>query len=160
MIDRPNIMVQEDKAPAHASHHQDVIFMNAGILRILWPVNSPDLNAIEPCWWWMKRQTARKGAPRSRIAMTKARTTCWKQELIQERIQKWIRRILRHIQQIIEVEGGNDYREGKSEGDIRLYNRSERKERYERRKAGRRPGGSEIFQIDEMKVDEVYEEDW
>jgi len=37
------------------------------------------------------------------------------------------------IQQIIEVEGGNDYREGKSGGDIRPYNRTERKERYQRR---------------------------
>jgi len=92
--------------------------------------------------------------------MTKAWTTCWKQELTQERIQKWIRRIPRHIQQIIEVEGGNDYREGKSGGDIRPYNRTERKERYQRRKAGRRPGGSEIFQIDEVEVDEEIDEDW
>jgi hypothetical protein len=103
----------------------------------------------------MKRQTIRKGAPRSRIAMTKAWTTCWKQELTQERIQKWIRRIPRHIQQIIEVEGGNDYREGKSGGDIRPYNRTERKKRYQRRKAGRRPSDSEIFQMDEVEVDVV-----
>ncbi len=45
--------------------------------------------------------------------------------------------------------------EGKSGGDIRPYNRTERKERYQRRKAGRRPGGSEISQIDELKIDEV-----
>jgi len=50
--------------------------------------------------------------------------------------------ISRHIQQIIEGEGGNNHRGGKSGGDIRLYNRIERKERYQRRKAGRRPGGS------------------
>ena len=69
--------------------------------------------------------------------------------------------ISRHIQQIIEVERGNDYREGKSGGDIRPYNRTERKERYQRRKAGRRPGDSEIFQIDEVEADEeVDEEDW
>ncbi len=169
MIDRPNTLVQKDKASAHASKHQDVIFMNASILRLLWPANSPDLNAIEPCWWWMKRQTIRKGAPRSRIAMTKTWTICWNKELSQERIQKWIRRISRHIQQIIEVEGDNDYREGRSEGDIRPYNRTDRKERYQRRKAGRRPGGSEVDVdevVDEVEVDEVEaeeevdEEDW
>ncbi len=49
---------------------------------------------------------------------------------------------------------------------MRPYNRTERKERYQRRKAGKRPGGSEIFQIDEVDVDEVEadeevdEEDW
>jgi len=89
--------------------------------------------------------------------------------LSQERIQKWIRRIPRHIQQIIEVEGGNDYREGRSGGDIRPYNRTDRKERYQRRKARRRPGGSEVDVdevVDEVEVDEVEaeeevdEEDW
>ncbi len=166
MIDRPDTPVQEDKAPAHASKLQDVVFMDAGILRLLWPANSPDLNAIEPCWRWMKRQTTQKEAPQSRIAMTKAWTKCWKQELIQERIQKWIKTIPRRIQQIIEVEGGNDYREGRTGGDIRLYNRTDRKERYQRRKAGRRSGGSdvEVDEVnDEVKVDEVEaedEEDW
>jgi hypothetical protein len=67
----------------------------------------------------------------------------------------------RIIQQIIEVEGCNDYREGRSGGDIRSYNRTERKERYQRRKAGRRPGGSEV-EVDEAEADEkeVDEEDW
>ncbi len=49
MIDRSDTLVQEDKASAHASKHQDVIFMNASILRLLWSANSPDLNAIESC---------------------------------------------------------------------------------------------------------------
>jgi hypothetical protein len=49
MQDRPNIIVQEDKAPSHAFKHQDLVFMNAGVLRLLWPSNSLDLNMIEPC---------------------------------------------------------------------------------------------------------------
>jgi hypothetical protein len=39
-------------------------------------------------------------------------TEAW-DELEQERIQQWIECILRHIQQIIELEGDNNYREGK-----------------------------------------------
>ena len=35
----------------------------------------------------------------------------------------------------------------------------ERKERYQRRKAGRRPGGSEV-EVDEVKTDEEVDEDW
>jgi len=32
-----------------------------GIQKLLWSGNSPDLNAIEPCWFWMKRETTKKG---------------------------------------------------------------------------------------------------
>ena len=48
MKDRPNMVVQEDKAPCHTSKHQDVVFMDFRVLRFLWPSNSPDLNMIEP----------------------------------------------------------------------------------------------------------------
>lgn len=59
----PDTIVQEDNAPSHASKHQENLFMNLDILHLLWPGNSPDLNMIEPCWPWMKRQTTRRGAP-------------------------------------------------------------------------------------------------
>jgi hypothetical protein len=49
MVDRPDTMVQEDKAPSHAHKAQNSIFIDAGVMRLLWPGNSPDLNAIEPC---------------------------------------------------------------------------------------------------------------
>ena len=52
--DRPGTVVQEDKALSHASKHQRQIFLDANICRLLWPGNSLDLNAIEPCWMWMK----------------------------------------------------------------------------------------------------------
>ena len=42
--------VQENKAPSHNSKYQHQIWMDANILRFLWPGNSPDLNMIEPCW--------------------------------------------------------------------------------------------------------------
>ncbi|KAF1985386.1 hypothetical protein K402DRAFT_394729, partial [Aulographum hederae CBS 113979] len=61
------------------------------------PSIHPDLNAIEPCWFWMKRWTTKKGAPKSRA----------------EAIRAWIERIPRHIKEIIRCEGGNEYREGR-----------------------------------------------
>jgi hypothetical protein len=59
--DRPNTLVQEDNAPAHALHYQQEVFDFWEIQRLLWLGNSPDLNAIEPTWFWMKRETTKKG---------------------------------------------------------------------------------------------------
>ena len=39
-----------DKAAPHASIHQHGIYHAAGVDCLLWPGNSPDLNAIEPTW--------------------------------------------------------------------------------------------------------------
>lgn len=39
MVDRPNTIVQEDKAPAHSHHYQQHIFNIAGVQRLLWPGN-------------------------------------------------------------------------------------------------------------------------
>ena len=110
--DRPGTIVQEDGAPAHAHHIQDHIFSFYQVKRLLWPGNSPDLNPIEPCWPWMKRYTTKKGAPKSRQEAIKVWERCWK-DLKQEQIQAWIERIPWHIEQIIQLEGGNEYKEGR-----------------------------------------------
>jgi hypothetical protein len=93
----------------------------------------------------MKRQATRRGCPRTKALLTKVWTRCWEEELSQKRIQLWIERIPRHIQKIIELKGGNEYREGREEGewsDIRPYVAEDRKARYRRRAAGIRPGSS------------------
>jgi hypothetical protein len=112
MVDRPDTLVQEDKAPAHAHQHQQVVFDLAGVSRLLWPGNSPDLNAIEPAWPWMKRYTTKKGAPKSRAEAIKAWGEAW-YTLPQERIQRWIERLPRHIEEIIRLEGDIEYKEGR-----------------------------------------------
>ena len=43
----PEALIQEDKAPSHASKHQNQIFLDANVLRLMWCGNSPDLNPIE-----------------------------------------------------------------------------------------------------------------
>jgi hypothetical protein len=42
-----DMIVQKDKAPAHASKHQVPVFSRHEIERLLWSGNSPDLNMIE-----------------------------------------------------------------------------------------------------------------
>jgi hypothetical protein len=110
--DRPKTIVQEDKAPCHAHHYQQQIYDLNEVRRLIWCGNSPDLNPIEPCWPWMKRRTTRKGAPKNR----EEAVTAWEQywgELPQSQIQAWIERIPWHIEQIIALEGGNEYKEGR-----------------------------------------------
>lgn len=108
----------EDKAPAHAYHYQNVVHSMYQVEKMLWYGNSPDCNAIEPCWSWMNRETTKKGAPTSRAEATRAWEKCWS-ELKQERIQAWIERLLVHILQIIKLEGSNEYIEGRGSRRVR-----------------------------------------
>ena len=105
----PDFIVQEDKAPAHASHFQQTLVYDVHhVIRLLWPGNSPDLNMIEPCWMWMKIETTKQGAPSIRKEAETAWRKCWR-ELSQERIQSWISRIIKHIQIVILQDGDNKY---------------------------------------------------
>lgn len=110
---RPNTIVQEDKAPAHNHYAQQRVFDAFEVQRLLWCGNSPDLNAIKPAWPWLKRYTTKKGAPKNRADAIKVWKDAW-EKLPQEAIQVWIERIPYHIQRIIELEGGNEYKEGRA----------------------------------------------
>jgi hypothetical protein len=112
MKERPNTVVQEDKAPSHNHHAQQRVYDLHHVQRLLWCPNSPDLNAIEPAWPWMKRYTTKKGAPKNRNEAIRKWEVAWK-ELPQRRVQEWIERIPAHIRKIIDVEGGNEYIEGR-----------------------------------------------
>ncbi len=75
---------------------------------------------VEPCWNWRKRETTRKGVSQTRAQAEHVWTRAWK-KLDQSRIQDWIQRINRHIKEVIRLDEGNEYREGKAggESDIR-----------------------------------------
>jgi transposase len=109
---RPDTLVQEDGAPAHAHAHQAPVYEFHKVPRLLWPGNSPDVNAIEPAWPWMKKVTTARGAPTARPVMEKAWIKAWN-DLPQHKIQAWIERIPRHVQEIIRLKGGNEYPEGR-----------------------------------------------
>jgi hypothetical protein len=63
----------------------------------------------------MKRQTTKHGAITSRVQLKEAWIKCWK-EIPQEKIQAWIERIKVHIEDVIRLEGGNEYQEGRLKG--------------------------------------------
>ena len=116
-----DLIVQEDRAPAHASEYQQQVFDIFEIIRILQPGNSPDLNAIEPCQFWMKRMTTKKSVFRKKDIQEKW-LQCWA-DLPQEEIQAWIDRIPIHIEEVIKLKGGNLYKEGrmKSKEKVRVH---------------------------------------
>ncbi|KAL3704224.1 hypothetical protein TMatcc_009915 [Talaromyces marneffei ATCC 18224] len=115
---RPGTIVMEDNAPAHAHFHQKEIYSFHDVQRLPWPGNSPDLNAIEPTWFWLKKRTTLQGAPGDRKTAVEAWEKAW-ERLPQHHIQAWVERIPFHIQEIIRLEGGNEYPEGRPQGDVR-----------------------------------------
>ena len=82
------------------------------VIRLLWCPNSPDLNMIEPTWFYLKRQTTKNGAPQSRQTAEKVWRKAWR-EMPQSKIRQWIERIVHHIKEVIRCEGGNEYKEGR-----------------------------------------------
>jgi len=74
----------------------------------------------------MKRLTTKKGAPKNNDDGHRAWRKAW-QELEQKRIQAWIERIPRHIQEIIRLEGGNEYQEGRNDEEAARQNRRPRR---------------------------------
>ena len=62
----------EDKALAYVHRANAVVISVSKVLRLLWCPNSPDLNMIEPLWFYLKKQIIRKGALQSRREAEKA----------------------------------------------------------------------------------------
>ena len=82
------------------------------------PLNSPDLNAIEPTWFWIKRETIKRGL----IISEKVLREAWikyQKELSQERIQVQIKRVYYHVQEVINYDGDNLYEEGRKKGQLK-----------------------------------------
>jgi trehalose-6-phosphate synthase len=84
-----------------------------------WCPNSPNINAIEPTWFWMKKETTKRGASTNHKKLRSRWEKCWK-ELSQKKIQEWIERIPNHIKEIIRLKGGNEYKEGRQNGQERI----------------------------------------
>jgi hypothetical protein len=88
-------------------------------MKMLWPGNSPDLNIIEKAWFWMKKETTRRG-PTSNRKKLRARWEKYWADLPQSKIQEWITVIPDHVQEIIRLEGGNEYKEGRKKGQEKV----------------------------------------
>ena len=68
----------------------------------------------------MKKRTISRGAPSNRHALKTIWLTAWN-DLPQSQIQDWIKQIPHHIEEVIRLEGGNEYIEGRTEKDERSW---------------------------------------
>ena len=62
----------EDGAAAHKSDYSDELYISWEVVRMLWPANSLDLNIIEPCWFYIKVKTTKKGGITLDVELYKA----------------------------------------------------------------------------------------
>jgi transposase len=117
--DRPNTQVMEDNAPAHKSHYQGEVYNLWRIMKMLWPGNSPDLNAIERAWFYMKKETTKRGPTSNRKKLRVRWEKCW-EDIPQKKIQEWIEAIPHHVAEVIRLKGGNEYKEGRKKGQEKV----------------------------------------
>ena len=88
-------------------------------MKMLWPGNSPDLNAIEKAWFWIKKETTKREPTSNRKKLRVRWEKCW-EDLPQSKIQEQITVIPDYVKEIIRLEGGNEYKEGRKKGQEKV----------------------------------------
>jgi hypothetical protein len=79
------MVVMEDGAVAYKLDYSNELYISWEVVRMLWPANSPDLNMIKPCWFYIKVEITKKGAIHLDEELRAAWVKCW-EELPQWRI--------------------------------------------------------------------------
>jgi hypothetical protein len=59
----------------------------------------------------MKKETTKRGGTSNKKKLRARWERCW-EDLPQSKIQEWIERIPHHVKEVIQLEGGNEYKEG------------------------------------------------
>jgi trehalose-6-phosphate synthase len=84
-------------------------------MKIFWPGNSPDLNIIERTWFYIKKETIKRGLISNRKKLRVRWEKYW-EDILQKKIQEWIEVIPHHVAEVIRLKGGNEYKEGRKKG--------------------------------------------
>lgn len=103
------IRIALDNAPAHKSKETGRVLTLLEIARVIWPAQSPDLNAIEHAWDYIRAQIRkRKHRPRTDAEVIAA----WEEEWLKipvETINKWVLSIEDALKKCIASGGDNSY---------------------------------------------------
>lgn len=100
----PSLHLLQDNAPPHAAAHTTVWLLRH---RVHWyfpyPPKSPDLNAIEKVWSWMKRYVRSRGAPNA-MQLKQRVQQAW-DEIPQAIIRSYIIHTVHQVQRVIAANG-------------------------------------------------------
>jgi len=96
-----------DNAPAHRSKFTNKILRLLDIARIVWAPQSPDLNAIEHAWDYVRRRVKERVLfPVTEEEVIFAWEEEW-QRIPQEEINKWVERLEDTLKKVLEFKGDN-----------------------------------------------------
>ena len=113
------MLVQKDKAPSNNSRYQAEIFSLYDLIRLLCSGNSPDLNMIEPCLPWLKRETCKTSISKTKEEMVKKWKKEWK-KFPQSKLQEFVACMPCHFQVVCFLKDDNKYRERRIDGSVAM----------------------------------------
>ena len=82
---------------------------------------------IKPAWPHLKRTITKKGPPAKKLVTEQFWTKVWK-DLEPKIIQNWIKHIPTYIQEILKIDEGNEYQEGREKPPPKLRKRKQQQE--------------------------------
>lgn len=100
--------VLEDGAPAHTSRFDKEFYIKTGLCKLLWPSHSPDINAAEHAWPWLRKEISFNFTPSTtEQEATDQWIKAWEEHTPISKINRWITRIPNKVRKIIQQEGDN-----------------------------------------------------
>ena len=103
------VVIVMDNAAIHTCIETKKVFQEAGLKHVLWPIDSPDLNAIEHAWSYIRRAISkRRPFPRKSAESEAAWAEEWAQ-MPQKVVNAWIEAVPKRVAQVIEHRGRNDF---------------------------------------------------
>ena len=96
----------DDNARPHRGRVANQFLEDEGIERLVWPVNSPDLNPIEHLWDQLKRAVDRRVDDHTNLANLRLLVQQEWDAIPQHRVARLINTMRRRCRQVIQQRGG------------------------------------------------------